>query len=204
MLQYNTTSTSLPMPEYGRNIQQMVNHCLLIDDRSERNQCAQSIVDTICRLHPAERTNPEWRRRLWDHLAIMSNFQLDIDWPEPLTVSAEDMHSRPAKLPLPGHFITKRVYGYFIDDMIALALSMEHEDPERIKLELLIAVKMKRLLTAANPDTASDQRVFRDLAELSHGEILMTPEEVSLPDFDPADVACDAFATGKKRKKRRH
>jgi len=183
MLQYNTKKDPLPMPEYGRNVQQMVDHCLTIDNRDERNACARAIVDTICRLNPSLRTNPEWRAKLWDHLAIMSGFKLDIDYPsEP--VSPESLNSRPAKVAIPGRPIAKRVYGANIPKMIDAAMAMDPADPDRDEFIMLLANHMKKLLLADNPEVATDKRVFADLAQLSQGHILLNPDEVHLREFE--------------------
>ena len=47
MLSYNTRLPQLRLPEYGRNIQQMVDHCLTIADRDERTRCAYTIVGVM-------------------------------------------------------------------------------------------------------------------------------------------------------------
>ena len=70
----------LVLPEYGRNIQKMVDYALTIEDRDERTQCAKAIINTMGNLFPVLKQE-EHRHKLWDHLAIMSKFQLDIDWP---------------------------------------------------------------------------------------------------------------------------
>ena len=81
MLRYNTQLKTLPLPEYGRNIQSMVDHCLTIEDRDERNRCARTIVATMANLFPELKNGGEYDHKLWDHLAIMSEFKLDIDYP---------------------------------------------------------------------------------------------------------------------------
>jgi len=136
--------------------------------RDERNACARAIVDTICRLNPQQRTNPEWRAKLWDHLAIMSDFKLDIDYPaEP--VSPESLNSRPAKVEIPQHRIAKRVYGANILKMIDAAMAMDPADPDREEFILLLANHMKKLLVAENPEVATDGRIFADLAHAFGG-----------------------------------
>lgn len=186
------------MPEYGRHVQQMVDYCLTIDNRDERNACAQAIVDTICRLNPSLRTNPEWRAKLWDHLAIMSDFKLDIDYPnEP--VSPESLKSKPDKVEIPQHNIAKRVYGANILKMIDAAMSMSADDPDRQEFVMLLANHMKKLLVADNPEAASDKRVFADLAHLSQGHILLNPDEIQLREYEIIPTP----GQNKKKKKRR-
>ncbi len=81
MLRYNTQLERLKLPEYGRNIQNMVEHCLTLTDRDERNACARSIIEAMIRLTPQAKNDPDHTRKLWDHLAIISDFRLDIDYP---------------------------------------------------------------------------------------------------------------------------
>lgn len=199
MLQYNTKQSPLPMPEYGRHIQQMVDHCMTIDDRDERNNCARGIIDTICRLNPQQRTSPEWRAKLWDHLAIMSDFKLDIDYPEGSTLTPEALRSRPEPMPIPRRNITKRIYGNNIDQMIQAALQMAPDDPDREEFIILLANHMKKLMVTENPEGATDRRIFADLAQMSGGQILLSPETTHLREFEVMEMP---DRTKKKRRKR--
>lgn len=80
-LDYNTQREKLLLPEYGREIQDMVNHCKALTDKDERQQCAETIVSIMDRMNPQNRETPDHAQKLWDHLAIMANFELDIDYP---------------------------------------------------------------------------------------------------------------------------
>ena len=51
-MDYNSQRKKMPLPEYGRNIQQMVDHLLTIEDRVERNRAAQTIIDVMGNLYP--------------------------------------------------------------------------------------------------------------------------------------------------------
>lgn len=186
------------LPEYGRNIQQMVDHCLTLPTREERTECAHGIVDTICRLNPQLRVNPEWRAKLWDHLAIMSGFALDIDWPVELSVTPDDLVSRPQPMPISQNRIAKRAYGHMVQQMVDKAVTMPADSPERTEYALIIATQMKKQLLAINPDAATDQRIFNDLAEISDGQILLTVAENKLRDFELAELPAQS-----RRKRRR-
>lgn len=189
------------MPEYGRNVQQMIDFCLTIEDRDERNACARTVVDTICRLNPQLRNNPEWRAKLWDHLAIMSDFKLDIDYPsEPVT--PETLSSRPGKVEIPQHAIVKRVYGANIMKMIDIAMGMEPDDPDRQEFVMMLANHMKKLLVAENPEAATDGRVFADLANLSKGHILLNTDTTRLNEYEYAPSPMQQRNNNKKRKRR--
>lgn len=80
-MQYNTQQKRMPLPEYGRSIQNMVDHALTIEDRAERQRCANTIINIMGGMFPHLRDVPDFKHKLWDHLAIMSDFKLDIDYP---------------------------------------------------------------------------------------------------------------------------
>jgi len=82
-MDYNTERKKLFLPEYGRNVQQMVDYALTIEDRDQRNLVARSIIAVMGTLMPLLRDQVDFKHKLWDHLAIMSDFKLDIDSPYP-------------------------------------------------------------------------------------------------------------------------
>lgn len=195
MLRYNTQLEKLVLPEYGRNIQRMVDHCITIADRDERNRCARSIVRAMGTLFPAMKDSEASRRKLWDHLAVMSGFKLNIDWPCDVITEAV-LDERPAKVPYPSSRIRLRQYGRSLEQMIARAAAMEPGE-ERDELVMMLAHQMKKQLAIADRDGASDARVFSDLAEYSHGEIRIDPAEVRLHEFD---IVASVNSKKKKRK----
>lgn len=195
MLTYNTQLKHLILSEYGRNIQQMVDHCLSLEDREERTRCAYSIISSMAKLFPKIREEEDYQQKLWDHLAIMSDFKLDIDYPvEPL--KADNFNSRPEKVPYTAEHIRYRHYGKDVELMINKAVSME-EGPERDELVMLIANHMKKLLLSVNADGVDDIKIFKDLADYSHGAIRLDPETVRLHEFKII-----APPSNKKKKKR--
>lgn len=196
MLKYNTNQKTLTLPEYGRNIQSMVDHCLTIADRDERNACARSIIKAMSIIAPSTDKKEERERKLWDHLAIMSDFKLDIDYPVEV-LQQESLAARPDPVYYAGNEIRYRHYGKIILDMIGLAASME-PSPDRDELCVLVANHMKKQMLSVNPDGVDDDKIFRDLAELSHGAIRLSGANVRLHEFKAAPVP----ATGKKKRKK--
>lgn len=195
MLTYTNHLKQLVLPEYGRNIQNMVDHCVGIEDRDERTRCAHSIVSTMLTLFPAQGDAVEYRRKLWDHLLIMSDFKLDVDFPfEHVDPSTFDEGPLPVPAERPGS-MPFRHYGHYIPSLIASASAMEPGD-ERDALILLIANQMKKTLLAANPEGVEDSRVFADLRHMSHGAIHVD-RQIKLHDFKQAPTP-----SGKKKKKR--
>lgn len=196
MLTYNTRRPRLVLPEYGRSIQRMIDHCLTIEDRDERTQCAHTIVACMGKLFPKIKEQENYKQKLWDHLAIMSGFKLDIDYPFEV-VNAEHLTTAPDRVPYGGHYIRYRHYGKDVELMIAKAVEMP-EGPERDELAMLIANHMKKLLLAVSKDGVEDAKVFKDLAEYSHGVLRFDPAEVRLHDFKIIAPP----PTGKKKKKK--
>lgn len=194
MLTYNNHLKRLVLPEYGRNIQNMLDHCLTIDDRAERTRCARSIVDAMSILFPAQGDPRAQRRKLWDHLAIMSDFQLDVDLPFEL-VRPEEFASTPEPVqPGSGH-ANRRVYGCHLEMMVAEAAKMEPGE-ERDALITLLANHMKKLQLAINPEGVDDVKIFSDLYEMTGGAINIQPGELRLHEFTIAPMP------GKKKKKK--
>jgi hypothetical protein len=175
-MDYNSKRTKLSMPEYGRNIQTMVDHLFTIEDREKRNQSAHVIIDVMGNLYPYLRDVPEYKHKLWDHLAIMSNFKLDIDYPYELP-SPEMLTEKPRKVPYNQSEIKLRHYGLIIEKLIEEAVAMEGEEKE-ILIEQ-IANQMKKLYLSWNKDSVEDEKIFLDLEELS-GNRLKVSREIQL------------------------
>ncbi len=194
MLTYNTRLKRLILPEYGRNIQKMVNHCLSLEDRDERTRCAHSIVRAMEMLFPAEGDPEEYKRKLWDHLAIMADFSLDIDWPCPV-IQSEELKTQPQPIVNEVADIRFKQYGKNLEAMIQVASQMP-DSPERHALALLLANQMKKMSLAVNPDGADDAHICKDLRMLSHGTINLDPEVDRLHEFKSMP------APSKKKKKK--
>ena len=170
MMEYNTKQKRLPLPEYGRSVQKMVDHALTIEDREERQQCAQTIVRIMESMFPNLRNElPDYKRKLWDHLAIMSDFTLDIDYPYEV-IKKETFTEPPTRIPYQTTEIGYRHYGRIVENMIAHACTME-EGEERDRLIELITIQMKKDYLAWNKDTVDNKQIFDDLREYSDGRI---------------------------------
>lgn len=159
----------MPLPEYGRSIQNMVNYALTIEDRSERQRCANTIIDIMGNMFPHLRDVPDFKHKLWDHLAIMSDFKLDIDYPYEI-VREDNLHTRPSVLPYPQTRIRFRHYGKTIEKLISEADKLEDGD-EKNHLVALIANHMKKSYTTWNRDSIDDEKIDNDLRDLSRGTL---------------------------------
>ncbi len=195
MLTYNTRQKQLVLPEYGRNIQKMVDHCLTIADRDERTRCAHTIVQAMGNLVP-ELRQPENVHKLWDHLMIMSGFGLDVDCPCAV-ISREELQTQPETVAYTQRPMRYRHYGRLTQAMIGKAVEME-PGQARDELVLMLANQMKKQMLAVNPDGVDDGRIFRDLADMTRGEIRLDPQHVRLRQYKAAPQP----AKSKKKKKK--
>lgn len=168
-LEYNTERPHLHIPEYGRHFQKMVDYAVSIKDRDERNKVAQTIISVMGNLQPHLRDVPDFQHKLWDQLFIMSDFNLDVDSPFPIT-SKEVLQQRPEPLDYPQNFPKYRFYGNNIKRMIDVAVKWDKGDL-RDGLEYSIANHMKKCYLNWNKDTVEDAVIFEHLKELSNGEI---------------------------------
>jgi len=177
-LDYNTQLKRLPLPEYGRNIQRMVDYCLTIEDKEERTKCAKTIISIMGNLFPHLRDVPDFKHKLWDHLAIMSDFKLDIDYPYEL-VKQENLNTKPEKVPYSEGKIKVKHYGHYLDELIAKAVKME-EGPEKTRLVQMIANHMKKSIISWNRESVDDQKIFDDLRLLSNDKIDVNEDTIHL------------------------
>ena len=167
-MEYNTQQRKLPLPEYGRSVQHMVDHALTIEDREERQRCARTIVNIMGGMFPH---------------AIMSDFQLDIDYPVEV-VKRESLEVKPDRLSYPQKNIRFRHYGRFIEDLAKTAADMP-DGEEKQRLLFLVASHMKRDYLNWNKDSVEDQKIFDDLSLLADGKVQLSTADFRLAEQRP-------------------
>ena len=196
-LDYNTQRESLQMPEYGREIQKMVDHAVSLSSRQERLRCATAIAKQMENQAPQIRENANYKQTLWDHLYLMSHKQLDIDWPFDVS-GAEVIHSKPQPMKLPQSQIRLRHYGRLVEELLEKLKTMP-EGNERDELVRLTANQMKRDLMQWGHGSADNEKVADDLARLTDGVIQL---DLGNFRFDRVSVAAEpGKRTNNKRRK---
>ena len=195
-LDYNTQRERLRMPEYGRSISQMVEHCIGIENRQERQACAENIIKIMEKMHPVVRQQADYMSKLWNHLAIISKFKLDIDYPCEVTTEEQYME-KPSPLEYPKGRIPVRHYGDLVFKTLDHLKTMP-EGPERDELTRLVANKMKSNLAKYGTSAPENERVISDIAQFSDGVIQIDPENFV---FD--NVARDKKTEDKSKKKKK-
>jgi hypothetical protein len=169
---YNTIRTHLILPEYGRNIQQMINHIKTIENREERNKAAKTIVHIMGNMNPQMKDSADARQKLWDQLAIIADFELDIDWPI-IPPKKEELYEKPSMLEINQKDIQYKHYGRMIEKIIEKAVTME-DGEEKNALILITANHMKKSYLKWNREAVSDEQILEDMKFLSKGRLVLS------------------------------
>jgi hypothetical protein len=168
-LDYNTQREKLIMPEYGREIQKMVEYACELPTKEERLKCAKTIIRQMETKNPLLRENADYEQTLWDHLYLMSHRELDIDWPFDVS-EADKILSKPNPMKLPNGNIKLRHYGHLVEELFEQLKTMP-EGEERDALVRKTANQMKRDLATWGHGAMDDERVASDLAKFTDGVI---------------------------------
>lgn len=195
-LDYNTQREHLVLPEYGREVQQMVDYCVSLKSRAERQRCANTIIAVMERMMPHTYENKDYRQKLWDHLALMSGFQLDIDYPCDIT-EAQKMLQKPAPMRYPMKRIPVRHYGNMMFEVFELLKNLPN-GAERTELTRLAANQMKRDLVLWGHGSSDDEKVASDLADYTDGKIQLDLETFK---FDRTETPARNYERRQRRRK---
>ena len=177
-LAYNTNMDKLIIPEYGRNIQKMIEHAKNIETKEERNKSARVIIKVMDLINPGTKSNnnnEEHKQKLWAHLHIISNFELGVDYPYELPTK-EVYESRPDKVPYPSNDIKYGHYGKIMEDMVRAATDFK-EGEEKQKLIKHIANLLKTSYLQWNRDSVNDNLIVKQLEELSNGKLTIDTDQ---------------------------
>ena len=178
-MKYNTQQNKLILPEYGRNIQSMVNYAMTIEDREERTRCANTIIQIMGNLFPHLRDVEEFNHKLWDHLAVMSDFKLDIDYPYEI-IKEENLFIKPDKVKYQSSKIRYRHYGKLLQNMLEKTVELD-ESPEKESVISLIANHMKRsYIKMTNENDIDNYKICKDIREYTNNKIIIEPNNLKL------------------------
>jgi len=169
MMQYNTEREDIILTEYGRNIQKMIGHAKTLENKEDRNKAAAQIIEAMGILNKKILNIQDHKKILWDHLAIMANYELDVDFPYPV-IAKEELNTKPEKLEYTGSEIKYKHFGRVIEKLVTQITKIE--DPE-IKAEAVVYVTnhMKKTYLSWNKEVVQDGVIFDSLDKLSDGEL---------------------------------
>jgi hypothetical protein len=170
-MEYNTTRGKLILPEYGRNVQNMISHAMELENRIERNRAAQAIIEVMGQLNPHLRDVDDYRHKLWTHLFVMSDFMLDVDSPYDIP-KPEALNEKPSIMDYPISSIKYGHYGKYTQAI--LEASIETTDPkEKEYLKTSMANFMKKQYLSHNNDAVENNVIAENLKELSKGDLIL-------------------------------
>ena len=197
-LDYNTQRERLILPEYGREVQQMVDHCVALPNRADRQRCAETIISVMERMAPRSGTNYDHKQKLWDHLALMSGFKLDIDYPCDIN-EARKMLEKPKPMSYPMKRIPVRHYGHMMFEVFNLLKTMP-KGRERDELIRLAANQMKRDLMLWGHGSSDNEKVASDIANFTDGNVQLDLDTFK---FDRIDLNSPSNGSANYDKKQR-
>lgn len=193
-LDYNTQREKLVLPEYGREVQSMVDYAVALPTKAERQSCANAIIAIMRRMFSQSADAEGFERKLWDHLAMMSNFKLDIDYPFDVT-EAQTILSKPEPMTYPMNNIPVRHYGKMMFELFDKLKTMP-EGPDRDALVRMVANQMKRDLMVWGHGSSDDEKVVSDLAYFTDGKVQLDLDKFK---FAKVDIKENERKRGKKK-----
>ncbi|WP_312075530.1 DUF4290 domain-containing protein [Chryseobacterium sp.] len=171
-MEYNTQKSQLHLPEYGRIIQQLVERCKELPTKEERSEMAMAIIDFMGQRNPHLRDEENYKHKLWDHLFILANFELDVESPYPFP-TIDQLAEKPKKMEYPKLQGDFKFYGKSILQLIEKAIELETGDEKEALIEV-IANNMKKSYNVYNKEHVTDDVIFRHLKELSENRLDLT------------------------------
>ncbi|MDP3451347.1 MAG: DUF4290 domain-containing protein [Bacteroidales bacterium] len=185
-MDYNTQRSKLIMPEYGRHVQKMIEYVSGLEDKEKRNEQIRAVVGVMGILNPQLRDLSDFKHKLWDHVQIISDFEIEIDSPYPIPTK-ETFYTKPNPIPLDKTPLKAAHYGRNIQNMIDMIADRE-DDELRRNMVMFLAGYMRQQYIIWNKETVLEDIIFRDINVLSQGR-LSVPEDFHLPAFTHSSAA---------------
>lgn len=200
-MQYNTQRNKLNMPEYGRGVQSMVELAISLPTKEERQICANTIISIMSRVLPPIPGQEDYNHKLWNHLARIARYELDIDYPVEI-VREEEALAHPKPLHYPMKNIHRRHYGYLIEETLRYAQTLP-EGEERQKITEMVANQMKQNLFVWNRDAMDDELIAQDIDRYTKGELHLDLENFRFASVGIPSTQQAGNQQGNKRKKKK-
>lgn len=170
-MEYNTQREFMILPEYGRNVQNMIAYAMKIDSREERNRAANAIIEVMGQLNPHLRDVDDFKHKLWTHLFVMSDFNLDVDSPYEKP-SREVLSEKPDIMTYPKSKIKYGHYGKYTENIIK-EIAAESDPKAKEYMMNAMANFMKKQFLAYNNDAVENTVIAEQLSDLSGGELVL-------------------------------
>lgn len=155
------------MPEYGRNVQSMVEYVMTIEDRQKRLKNAEAIIELMGTLNPHLKTIEDYKHKLWDHLYQMTDFKLDVDSPYP-PPTREVIFKKPEMINYPNENKRNKHLGKNFNSLFEKAIA-EPDDERRQGFTQTLGYYMKLAYSNWHKEPIHDDMIKNELAEMSNG-----------------------------------
>lgn len=177
-LKYNTQDEIIKLSEYGRGVQEMVEHLKLEKDRDKRNILAHTVHKVMVNLNPDIKNQNNYEQTVWDHMHEIANYELDIDndYPAPEPSAKEES---PEHLGYKSVLSKYRYYGRNLIDMIDGAKDMEDGELKSMYINY-IASFMVNSSRNWNDEELTPTQVVQHLADLSQGKLQVNPDSLDI------------------------
>ena len=205
-MEYNTQREKIQITDYGRNIYKLIDKAKVIENREQRNAMANVIINVMAQVNPSVKNDVDYKHKLWDHLMLMSNYELDVDCPYPISRD-NNIDFTPRPLKYKNHRIQYKHYGKVLEDLIEKITDYPEGEEKNVLIEL-IAHQMKKSYLIWNRDTVSDELILEQFEQLTHGKLKLkddfqlksSKEYVSLP----SNSMAAKNNPNKQKKKQKH
>lgn len=198
-MEYNTKRPKLRINDYGRNVYKMIEFAKTIPDRKLRTRAAEAIVKVMGMVNPHAKEGEDYHRRLWDHLMIMSDWQLDVDCPYNLTRS-ESVQFSPRRIAYKNsrdlHFPH---YGRCLEDMVNAVADMPDSEDKEL-LNVLLTAQVKKSYLSYNLDV-NNQVLDNQMMRISKGRL--GASKVDIPYHLTPNIVSESTSGKKKKKKKK-
>lgn len=178
-MEYNSQRESIKLLEYGRGIQKLIDYAKTIENKEKRQETAEYILNIMGGINPHLKNVEDFKHLLWDHLHLISDFELNVDSPYPMP-NKELIFAKPKQVAYPKKNIRYRHYGKNILSMIKSAAKMEDPD-KQMGYAKCIANYMKKVQASRNNsgEIVNDLIIINDLEAISDG-VLKLKDETTL------------------------
>jgi len=186
---YNSQRELLKIPEYGRNVQNLINHAKTIEDPDYRQRFVERIVYLMQQMNPENANNPDSKQRFWGHMFRIAEYDIDVKPPEGILVSPDNAKLRPEKLEYPQKSKKFRHYGNNVKVMISKAVEMEDGDKKEAYMRLIGSFMKLAYKNWNQEHYVNDEIIKGDLKAMSDGKLLLG-----------GNIALDVLANSIKKK----
>lgn len=171
-IEYNTERPAIIFNEYGRSLQEMIQHAKTIESRPHRQKTVEAIVGLMIQLGPqGNRNMDDYREKLWNHIFAVCNYEIDVTPPPGIVIRREEERPKPEPLGYLNSATRMRHYGNSVHALIQKAIAMP-DGPKKEGFVEVIASYMKLAYKTWNKEHyVSDDIVKEDLEILSDGQL---------------------------------